>query len=275
MSSIAFIIIAVGSLLFFISVHFQGISKHSIGKAILIATWIKQVGGKRRLLIAFGQKKKMFDRHWQPYFTCSFIWLLLTQIELIEIFIDGILAVTDSLRPTWEVSIHWLLASLRYCRSLPCLLRLFSYRGGIFFDCLDLLKLSYWAGHSKMPTLILLGEILLVLAFLQWIALTTCYKVFLREHYPSVFTSQRYFGPYLIWQPGCFYFGLWREIRMVATRFGGFWLYTLSALFPNIFTSFWLFKCLFSPQKPQGEMENIPAIMDEVKSMFGLGPKPC
>ena len=97
-------------------------------------------------------------------------------------------------------------------------------------------------------------------------------KVFLQNIIHRFFTSQRYFGPILFGSLMLLLWFLWRDSDGGNT-FWWFWLYTLSALFQTSSHLSGFSKCLFSPQKPRGEMENIPAIMDEVKSMFGLGPE--
>ncbi len=224
------------------------------------------------LLVAFGQKK-MFKR-WIPALLHGFIYVafLLTQIELIEIIVDGI---TGSHRIFAQPLgfLYTLIISLIEILSFLALIATIA-----FLWRRNLLKLprfvkSEMNGWPKLDAnLILLGEFLLVLGIFTMNGADSVLQNLDPEHYPSTGTLpiSGILGPMI-------FEGLDQSVLVVLER-AGWWLHILVVFgfilylpiskhlhiflaFPNTF---------FARQNSRGEMENMPAIMNEVKSMFGL-----
>lgn len=224
------------------------------------------------VLVAFGQKK-MF-KNWIPAIFHLFIYVafLFTQIELIEIIIDGVFGVHRFFAP-FLGGLYTLIISSIEVLSLLALVATF-----VFLYRRNLLKVprlvkSELNGWPKLDAnIILIGELLLVTGIftmngadsvLQWIDPT---------HYPST-------GSLAIssWVGPAVFGGMEPESLMLTERIG-WWLHLMVVLgfitylpyskhlhiflaFPNVY---------FSKLTSRGEMENMPEIMHEVKSMLGI-----
>lgn len=222
------------------------------------------------LLIAFGQKK-MFDR-WVPAIFHFFIYaaFLLTQIELIEIFVDGF---TGSHRVfsgalggfyTFIISLIEVLSVLAFVATV------------IFLSRRNLLKLSRFqkpemkGWPSKDANLILFGEILLLTGIFSMNGADTVLQSVGAVHYPQAgpFAVSSWLGPML--------FGGLAEGTLVAIERFGWWLHILTVYgflvylsiskhlhiilaFPNTF---------YARINPRGEVANMPEIQREVASMM-------
>ena len=227
---------------------------------------------KNVFLIAFGQKK-MFKR-WIPAIFHLFIYVafLFTQIELIEIFIDGFFghhrffaAMLGGFYP-FLISFIELLSVGAFIATL------------VFLSRRNLIKLPRFhkdemTGWPKLDgNLILYGEIILLIGVFSMNGADTVLQNMGAEHYYDTgdFAVSSWLGPTL--------FGGLSESTLIGIERFGWWLHILMVLaflnylpkskhlhlllaFPNTY---------FAKQTPRGQMENMPEIMNEVKSMMGL-----
>lgn len=227
---------------------------------------------KNMLLIAFGQKK-MFKR-WIPAIFHLFIYVafLFTQIELIEILVDGVFGThrffADALGGLYTLIINSIeiLSLLAFVATL------------VFLARRNLLKVPRFhkdemTGWPKLDgNLILYGELLLLLGITCMNGADAVLQKLDPVHYPDIGTMaiSSHLGPTL-------FGGLGEGTLHLVERFG-WWLHILVVFgflnylpkskhlhimlaFPNTY---------FAPQKSRGEMENMPEIMNEVKMMMGL-----
>ncbi len=225
------------------------------------------------LLIAFGQKK-MFER-WVPAIFHFFIYVafLFTQIELIEIIFDGILG-THRLFAPYLGGLYTLIINLIEILSVLAFVATI-----IFLSRRNLLKLPRFV-KSEMkgwPTLdanlILLGEILLITGIFFMNGADGLLQNLQPEHYHPTghFQLSSIFA-------NTFFSGMSASSLVVVERFG-WWLHNLIVFgficylpyskhlhiflsFPNVY---------YSKLTPRGQIENMPEIMNEVKSMLGIG----
>ncbi len=224
------------------------------------------------LLVAFGQKK-MFKRM-IPAVLHFFIYaaFVITQVELIEIFIDGVFGVHRFFAPslggfyTFMISFIEILSVLAFIGTLIFLIRR------------NLLKIPRFV-KSEMngwPTLdanlILIFEIILLIGIFSMNGADTVLQQVDPTHYTSTgnLAVSSWLGPAL-------FGGLEQSSLVVVERFG-WWLHIIMVFvflnylpkskhlhillaFPNTF---------YAKQNSRGEMENMDAIMNEVKSMMGF-----
>lgn len=224
------------------------------------------------LLVAFGQRK-MFAR-WIPAVLHLFVYVafLFTQIELIEIIIDGVFGVhrffADKIGFLYPLIINTIevLSVLAFVATFAFLARR------------NLLKIprfvkSEMNGWPRLDAnLILMFEIVLLIGIFSMNGADVVLQGRDPGHYPATGTLavSSWLGPAL-------FGGLSDGALVVVERFG-WWLHLGMVLvflnylpkskhlhillaFPNTY---------FSRQAPRGEMENMPAIMNEVKSMMGI-----
>ena len=227
---------------------------------------------KNVVLIALGQKK-MF-KNFIPAIFHFFIYaaFLLTQIELIEIILDGITG-NHRLFANSLGGLYTLIINLIEILSFLALIAtfVFLYRRNLL-KVLRLVK-SELNGWPKLDAnYILLGELLLVGAIFTMNGADAILQELQPSHYPDTgplaFSSR--LGPLL--------FGGFSEQSLVILERVGWWSHILVVFgfilylpvskhlhiflaFPNVY---------FTGIKPRGEMTNMPEIMQEVKSMFGL-----
>ncbi|MBX2875136.1 MAG: (Fe-S)-binding protein [Saprospiraceae bacterium] len=224
------------------------------------------------LLVAFGQKK-MFKRM-IPAVLHFFVYaaFVITQIELIEIFIDGVFGVHRFFAPslggfyTFIISFIEILSVLAFIGTLIFLIRR------------NLLKIPRFV-KSEMtgwPTLdanlILIFEIILLIGIFSMNGADTVLQQVDPTHYASTgnLAVSSWLGPAL-------FGGLDQAGLVVVERFG-WWLHIIMVFvflnylpkskhlhiilaFPNTF---------YAKQNSRGEMENMDSIMNEVKSMMGF-----
>lgn len=224
------------------------------------------------LLVAFGQKK-MFKR-FIPAILHFFIYaaFLMTQIELIEIFIDGFGGVHRFFAEplgglyTFIISFIEILSVLAFVATI------------IFLWRRNILKVPrFWkpemVGWPKLDgNLILVGELLLLIGIFSMNGADTLLQQIDPAHYPDTgnLAISSWLGPAL-------FGGFDASTLHIIERFG-WWLHILVVFgfitylpfskhlhiflaFPNVF---------FSRKRSRGEIENMPEIMNEVKSMMGL-----
>ena len=227
---------------------------------------------KNVLLVAFGQKK-MFKR-FIPAILHLFIYVafLMTQIELIEIFIDGFGGVhrffADKLGVLYSVIIGFIeiLSLLAFVSTI------------IFLWRRNILKVPRFIkpemnGWPKLDgNLILYGEILLLIGIFSMNGADVLLQKLDPAHFPDTGTL-----PVSSWLGPALFGGLSEGALHVVERFGwwlhimvvfGFILYLPFSKHLHIFLAFP--NVYFSKNQSRGEMNNMPAIMNEVKSMMGL-----
>lgn len=230
---------------------------------------------KNVLLIAFGQKK-MFKR-WIPAIFHLFIYVafIFTQIELIEIVIDGLGGVHRFFAPllggfyTFIISTIELLSVLAFIATIVFLWRRNLLKVPRFFK-------PEMGGWPRLDAnLILIGELLLLLGIFTMNGTDTVLQGLDPEHYPDTgnLAISSWLGPML--------FGGMEEHTLQVLERAGWWLHYLVVLgflnylpiskhlhimlaFPNTY---------YARLTPRGEMENMPEIMTEVKGMMGLIPE--
>ena len=227
---------------------------------------------KQVILIALGQKK-MF-KNWIPAVFHLFIYaaFLFTQIELIEIIIDGIFSVHRFFAPVLGGFYTLLINSIEILSFLALSATfVFLYRRNLLK--VPRLVKSELNGWPKLDAnLILIGEFLLVTGIFTMNGADKVLQGINPGHYPDTGTLviSSWLGPAL-------FGGLEPETVMFLERFG-WWLHILVVLgfilylpvskhlhiflaFPNVY---------FSRLESRGRMDNMPEIMNEVKSMLGI-----
>lgn len=230
---------------------------------------------KQVLLIAFGQKK-MFKRI-IPAILHLFIYVafLFTQIELIEIIIDGLFGYhrvfADKIGILYPIIINTIeiLSLLAFVATV------------IFLARRNLLKVPRFIkpemeGWPKLDAnLILIGEIILIVGIFSMNGADYLLQQIDPENYkdtghliissalaPALFGGLSESALHAVER-----FGWWLHICAVF----GFILYLPVSKHLHIFLAF--FNVYFTRKQPNGEMNNMPAIMNEVKSMMGLTPE--
>ena len=224
------------------------------------------------LLIAFGQKK-MF-KNWLPAVLHLFIYIafLFTQIELVEIMIDGLLGVhrffADKIGFLYNVIVNFIeiLSVLALIGTI------------VFLARRNLLKIPRFKKSelNGWPTLdaniILFAEIILIAGIFTMNGADYLLQGIYPEKYPQtgelLLSSQ--IAPIL--------FGGMSPESLVVTERIGWWLHILVVFgfliylpyskhlhiilsFPNVY---------YSKLSPKGKIDNMPEVMNEVKSMLGL-----
>lgn len=224
------------------------------------------------VLVAFGQKK-MFKRM-VPAFLHLFIYLafLLTQIELIEILIDGltgkhrVFATLLGGFYTFVIGFIEILSLLAFIATVAFILRRVVLKIPRFHK-------PEMRGWPTKDALIILGmEIVLIVGIFTMNGADTVLQSMNMPHFPDTgnLPVSGWLGPLL--------FGhLDASALMVLERFG-WWLHILVVFgfliylpiskhlhillaFPNTF---------YARQEPKGQMKNMPEVMKEVQSMLGL-----
>ena len=229
-------------------------------------------GWRNVLLIAFGQKK-MFKRFIPAILhLCIYVAFIITQIELIEIIIDGFTAnhriFAGRIGPLYPFIINTIeiLSVLAFIATV------------IFLWRRNMLKIHRFV-KSEMkgwPTLdanyILIGEIILILGIFMMNGADGLLQSMDPEHYPD--TGELLVSSFVA---SAFFEGMSQSSLVILER-TGWWMHLMTVFafllylpiskhlhillaFPNVF---------FAPARPRGEMSNMPVIMNEVKSMMGL-----
>ncbi len=227
---------------------------------------------KNVALVAFGQKK-MFKR-WIPAVFHFFIYaaFLMTQVELIEIFIDGFFGVHRFFAPYIGIlypiiiSVIEILSVLAFVATFAFLAR----RNLLKIPRFHKSEMSWWPKLDA--NLILFGELALLIGIFSMNGADTVLQDLDPKHYPDTgfLAISGWLGPLL--------FGGLSEGWLMLIERSGWWLHILTVLafinylpiskhlhillaFPNVY---------YAKLTPNGQMENMPEIMNEVKSMMGL-----
>ncbi|MCS7035272.1 MAG: (Fe-S)-binding protein [Saprospiraceae bacterium] len=224
------------------------------------------------LLVAFGQQK-MF-KNWLPAVLHLFIYIafLITQVELIEILVDGLTGAHRFFAPylkgfyTFVISFIEVLSVLAFVATVAFLARR------------NLLKVPrFWKPEMKGwpfrdANYILIGEIILIVGIFTMNGADTVLQSRGVEHYVKTgsFAVSQWLGPAL-------FDSLSTPVLIVVERFG-WWLHILTVFgflcylpyskhlhillaFPNTW---------YARQTPRGEMSNMPEVQKEVRILMGL-----
>ena len=265
-------IVLVGLIFFFASKRFLFLRSNILqGKDIEISGNRSQ-RWKNVLLIAFGQKK-MFSRP-IPGFLHLFIYVafIFTQIELIEILLDGAFGFhrffVDKIGGLYNIIINFIeiLSLLAFIATIVFLARRNLLK-------LPRFKMSEMKGWPSMDANnILFAEIVLIVGIFTMNGCDVLLQGLEPEHFketgtllisdnigPAIFGGFSVNSLYILER-----FGWWLHLMVVL----GFILYLPYSKHLHIFLSFP--NVYFSKLSSIGKIENMPAIMNEVKSMYGI-----
>lgn len=226
------------------------------------------------VLVALGQQK-MF-KNWLPAVLHLFIYVafVITQVELIEIFVDGIFGTHRFFAPylggfyTFVISSIEVLSVLAFVATLAFLSRRNLLRIARFQ------KPEMKGFPSRDANLILLGEIILITGIFCMNGGDKVLQARGLEHYPLTgdFAVSTWLGPLL--------FGGLSDAAVIAIERFGWWLHIFTVFgflcylpyskhlhiilaFPNVW---------YARISEKGKMENMPEIQTEVRAMMGLPP---
>ena len=224
------------------------------------------------LLVAFGQKK-MF-KNMIPAVLHLFIYIafLFTQIELLEILIDGIFGVHRFFAP-YLGFLYPIIISFIEILSVLALVATIAFIARRNILKIDRFQKPEMKGFPSIDANIILGlEIVLIFAIFCMNGADSTLQAQGVEPYHKVgpFAITSWLGPAIL--------GNWDPHLLVGLERLGWWLHYFVVLgflnylpfskhlhvifaFPNTY---------FAKLTPRGEMENMPAIMNEVRSMMGL-----
>lgn len=224
------------------------------------------------ILVALGQKK-MF-KQWIPAVFHLFIYVafLLTQIELIEIVVDGLSGQHRAFATSLGGFYTFLIGFIEILSLLALIATI------VFIIRRVVLKVARFQqpemkGWSTQDALIILSlEFLLILAIFTMNSADMVLQGRGEPHYPNTghFPISGWIGPALLSDLSTITliflerFGWWLHLLVVF----GFLIYLpiskhlhILLAFPNTY---------FTRLKPKGQMSNMPEVMNEVKSMLGL-----
>lgn len=230
---------------------------------------------KNVLLVALGQKKMFKSIIPAVFHFFIYAAFVITQIELIEIFIDGFFGEHRFFARylggfyTFIISFIEILSILALIATVIFLVR----RNALKIPRFNKAEMTRWPKLDA--NLILIGE----LALITGIFCMNGADVVLQNIDPVHYPDTGYLAVSSTVAPFVFE-GLSQGTLVVIERFG-WWLHILTVFaflnylpkskhlhiifaFPNVY---------YASLKPRGEMENMPEIMNEVKSMMGLVPE--
>ncbi len=224
------------------------------------------------LLVALGQKK-MF-KNWIPAVLHLFIYVafVITQVELLEIFVDGIFGTHRFFAPmlggfyTFVISFIEILSVLAFVATIAFLMR----RNVLKVPRFQKPELKGFPARDANTILLL--EITLIVGIFCMNGADKVLQTRGLEHYhqTGAFAVSAWLGPALFGSLG-------NSALMLIERFG-WWLHILTVFgflvylpyskhlhiilaFPNTW---------YARLKPKGQMENMPEIQKEVRIMMGL-----
>jgi ferredoxin len=230
---------------------------------------------KNVFLIAFGQKK-MFKR-WIPAVLHLFIYVafLFTQIELIEIIVDGLFGTHRFFLPFFG-GLYTLIINFIEILTILALVGTLAFLARRNLLKVPRLVMSEMNGWPKLDgNLILIGELILIAGIMTMNGA----DVMLQKLDPVHFHDSGYLAVSSTLAP-LFLEGWGQEALQILERFGwwlhlaaviGFILYLPLSKHLHIFLAF--FNVYYTPVKSRGEMDNMPDIMGEVQSMMGITPE--
>lgn len=224
------------------------------------------------LLVALGQSK-MF-KNFLPALFHLFIYVafIFTQIELIEILIDGFAGMHRSLSPylgmfyTILISVIEILSVLAFIATI------------VFLSRRNILKVARFHKPEmkgwpfRDANLILLGEILLIAGIFT----ANSSDLVLQGRIPEEYHETGRFAVSSLLADSVFS-GIKTETLKILER-SGWWLHVMVVfgfivyltISKHLHLIFSFINTYFAPESPRGKMENMPVIMNEVKSMMGM-----
>ncbi|MEO6189839.1 MAG: (Fe-S)-binding protein [Saprospiraceae bacterium] len=226
---------------------------------------------KNMILFALGQKK-MFERPLVGIFHFFiYVAFLFTQIELIEIFSDGITGhhrlFASGLAPIYQILINFI--EVLSLLALVATIIFLSRRNIVKLLRFQSIELNGWP--SLDANLILIGEILLITGIFTMNSADQQLQLIDPHHFPS--TGKLYLSNFISqhlnnWPSDYLYFmerlGWWLHLFIIY----GFIIYLPYSKHLHIFLAFP--NSYFSDQNARGAMTNIPEIENEVRGMLGL-----
>jgi len=227
---------------------------------------------KNMALVAMGQKK-MFKRLIPAVLhLLLYVAFVFTQVELLEIFIDGIFGVHRFFAPLLGGFYNFIIGSIEVLSVLAFVATvIFLIRRNVLF--IPRFNKPEMTGWPKLDAnLILIFELILLVCIFTMNGTDEVLQSIDPAHYPDTnLAVTGWLGPAVFGGLGegtlkvLERVGWWGHISMVFIFLGYLpkskHLHIILA-FPNTW---------FSRLKHKGEMENMPEIMNEVKSMMGLG----
>jgi heterodisulfide reductase subunit C len=228
------------------------------------------------LLVAFGQKKMLSNALVGVMHFIIYAGFLIINIEILEIILDGVLGTHRLFAPGLGAA-------------YPFLINVFEWLAfGVLAVCVVFLtrrwvtkvlrlnperhrELRRWPVQDA--TLILVAEIVLMLAFLTWNASDAVLRARGTEHYAIAglgdFAVSQYLMPL---------FEGWSTPALIAYERAAWWIHILGILAFGVYVTYSKHlhialafpNTYFARLAPQGEMQNMPVVTQEVKSMLGL-----
>ncbi len=228
-------------------------------------------------LIALGQKK-MF-KNWIPavLHTVIYVSFVITQVELLEILVDGIFGTHRFFAPYLGVFYPFVIGFIEVLTLLTLFVTI-AFLARRFLLKVERFQKPELKGFPTFDAaLILIFELMLIGAIFTMNGADTVLQGIYPEHYhhTGFFAVSGWLGPMLFGGLEghlLFFierFGWWMHLGMVLVFLN--WLPYSKHLhillaFPNTY---------YGRVNKAGEMENLPAVMNEVKSMFGLPIEPA
>ncbi|MBK9734180.1 MAG: 4Fe-4S dicluster domain-containing protein [Saprospiraceae bacterium] len=269
--------ISISSITFFIAFRqFRNIYNNIfLGKDVDISGNVSE-RWQNVVFVAFGQKK-MF-KNWIPAIFHLFIYVafIFTQIELLEIIIDGVFGV-HRFFAHFMGSLYTLIISCIEILSFLALVAtiVFLYRRNLL-KVPRLVKTELNGWPKLDANIILIAEIFLVIGIFTM----NCSDTLLQKIDPTHYHHTGYLA-ISSWLGPVIFRGFEPESLMFLERFGwwlhlsvvfGFIIYLPYSKHLHIFLAFP--NVYFSKLSSRGKMENMPVIMNEVKSMLGIEAVP-
>jgi heterodisulfide reductase subunit C len=228
---------------------------------------------KTMVLVALGQSK-MF-KNFLPALFHLFIYVafIITQIELIEIMVDGFAGMHRSLSPylggfyTFLISTIEILSVLAFVATIVFLSR----RNILKVQRFHKPEMKGWPFNDG--NLILLGEILLITGIFT----ANSSDLVLQTRIPEEYHHTGRFFVSSLFADNVFNNFSTGTLKMLER--GGWWLHVMVVfgfivyltISKHLHLIFSFINTYFAPSTPRGKMENMPVIMNEVKSMMGFG----
>ena len=227
---------------------------------------------KNVLLVAFGQKK-MF-KNWTVAVLHLFLYVafLVTQIELIEIIVDGVSGSHRFFAPYLKGFYAFVINSIEFLSVLAFVatVAFLARRNLLKVPRLNMAELKGWP--MRDANLILIGEIVLLIGIFSMNGADMVLQTRGAEHYPQTqpFLVSSKLGPAL--------FGGMSDGGLMAVERFGWWLHIIAVFgfliyLPHskhlhillAFPSTW-----YARLYPKGKIDNMPEVQKEVRIMMGL-----
>ena len=227
-------------------------------------------------LIAFGQRKMFKLTIAAVLHLFIYVAFLFTQIELIEILIDGTFGVHRFFAPYLGVFYTIIISTIEIL-SLLALIATVAFLTRRFILKVDRFQKTEMKGFPTLDaTLILVLEIILIFAISCMNGADSVLQTRIPEeyHHAGPFVLSSWLGPAIL--------GNWDTHLLISLERFGWWLHYFIVLtflnylpfskhlhiifaFPNTY---------FARLNPRGEMENMPIIMNEVRTSMGMEAMP-